>query len=407
MAVRVTKDALRQIRGGHPWVFDRSIFSVTPEGRTGDLAVIFDDRRAFAAIGLFDADSPIAVRVLHHGEPRTIDATFYRERIGEALARRAELAASTDTTGYRCVHGENDGLPGLVLDRYDTTYVLKLYTGAWLAHLDVLTSVIAELVAPERLVLRLARAVAATAPGSTSTDGAPTDGTALIGELPAEPVVYLEGGLVMEADVVAGQKTGAFLDQRDNRRRVRALTAGKRVLDVYACTGGFSLNAAAGGANAVTSIDRSAGAIATAQRIVAANRDDPLVRACHHEVIVGDAIEELETLVAAGRTFDVVVIDPPSFAARADQVDAALRTYTRLATLGLSLVAPGGTLLQASCSSRITPEQLLHAVLDGADAAGVTIESVLETGHGVDHPIGFEHGEYLCAVLVDVAAAPR
>lgn len=401
VAVQVTKDALRQVRGGHPWVFDGGITSMTPEGRTGDLAVIFDQKRAFAAIGLYDPDSPIHVRVLHEGKPTPIDADFFRGRIAAALERRAELAADEGTTGYRCVHGENDGLPGLVLDRYGDTYVLKLYTAAWLAHLDVLVEVVDDLVHPERLVLRLARAASRTAPA-----GAPADGTALLGERPDGPVPYLESGLRMEADVVHGQKTGAFLDQRDNRRRVRDLAAGRRVLDVYACTGGFSVSAAAGGANAVTSIDRSAAAIATAQRTMAANRDDAAVRACHHEVVVGDAVEELERLVEAGRSFDLVVIDPPSFASRASQVDGALRGYARLAELGFRLVAPGGTLVQASCSSRVTPEQLLTAVLEGADAAGALIERVLETGHGIDHPIGFVHGAYLSAVFVDVSEDP-
>ena len=135
MAVRVTRDAQRQIRAGHPWVFDRAITSVSHDGTAGDLAVVFDADRAFVAIGLYDPDSPIRVRVLHHGRPTPIDAAFWAQRLGTALAHRRPLEESGDTTGYRVVHGENDGLPGLVIDRYDDTYVAKIYTAAWLPHL--------------------------------------------------------------------------------------------------------------------------------------------------------------------------------------------------------------------------------------------------------------------------------
>src|SRR5690606_2430404 len=135
IAVRVTADAARRVRGGHPWVFESSITSVSHDGAPGDLAVVFDPGRRFAGIGLWDPRSPIRVKVLHHGDPAPIDDAFWVSRVGAALARRDELAASPATDAYRCVHGENDGLAGLVLDRYSDTAVLKLYTAGWLAHL--------------------------------------------------------------------------------------------------------------------------------------------------------------------------------------------------------------------------------------------------------------------------------
>ncbi len=216
--MRVTPDALRQIRGGHPWVYDASIRSVGHDGAAGDLAVVFDDRRQFAAIGLYDPGSPIRVRVLHHGGPATIDDDWWRDHLAHAFAQRSLLDSDQRTNAYRVVHGENDGFPGLVIDRYDTTYVVKAYTTAWLPHLRAVVGALGQIVTPERVVLRLGRTTAREAPAF--------DGVALLGRLPTAPVPFMEEGLSFEADVVRGQKTGHFLDQRENRVRVGGLSAG-------------------------------------------------------------------------------------------------------------------------------------------------------------------------------------
>jgi 23S rRNA (cytosine1962-C5)-methyltransferase len=161
LAVRVTNDAIRQIRGGHPWVFDGSIVSVNhSDGAPGDFAVIFDGDRQFVAIGLYDPKSPIRVRILHHAKPTTIDAAFWAAKVSAAIERRKPVLAAGDTTGYRVVHGENDGLSGLVLDRYGDTFVLKLYTAAWLPHLATLVPVLQEQLDPTSLVVRFSRDVA-------------------------------------------------------------------------------------------------------------------------------------------------------------------------------------------------------------------------------------------------------
>src|SRR4051794_18273724 len=246
MAVRVTPDARRQIAAGHPWVFNESITSISHRGAVGDLAVIFDNDRNFVAIGLWDPGSPIRIRILHHGKPVTIDAAFWHQRITAAIERRAGIGSDTD--GYRVLNGENDGFPGLVLDRYADTLVVKLYSPTWIPHLRSLVDAIDKLLAPSALVLRLARTMA-----EQKMHGL-TEGMALIGETPAEPVLFHENGLVFEADVVHGQKTGHFLDQRDNRALVGSMSAGMRVLDVFAATGGFGIYAAAGGAARGTSV---------------------------------------------------------------------------------------------------------------------------------------------------------
>jgi 23S rRNA (cytosine1962-C5)-methyltransferase len=224
---------------------------------------------------------------------------------------------------------------------------------------------------------------------------------ALVGELPDAPVPFREAGLSFEADVVRGQKTGHFLDQRENRIRVGELAGGRRVLDVFACTGGFSVHAAAGGATEVVSVDQSAPALATARRNMALN---PVVAAgTDHEIVVGDAFAVMSELAVARRRFDVVVVDPPSFASRRDQVPAARRAYARLTGLAVALLEPGGTLVQASCSSRVSADDFYATVERAARAAGRPLRITARTGHPLDHPIGFPEGAYLKALFADVA----
>ncbi|MGB3410281.1 MAG: class I SAM-dependent rRNA methyltransferase [Microthrixaceae bacterium] len=403
LAVRVTKDAARQIRGGHPWVFDNSIVSIKPEGSSGDLAVIFDDKRQFMAVGLYDPESPIRIKVLHHGKPRTIDGTFWQERLEAAQQIRLNAFDPERTNGYREVHGENDGLPGLVLDRYGDVHVLKLYSAAWLPHLDDLVQGIQTVFQPASLVLRLSRGLSQTVrrrPGAGVSDG-----QVLTGEIPGGPVRFVENGLRYEADVIHGQKTGFFLDQRDNRARVRRLSHGAKVLDVYSCSGGFSVNAAAGAARLVHSVDISEAAIASAKRNMALNGSRPEVRACSHQVAVGDAMTVMSQMITAGRSFDMVIVDPPSFASKQSQVEGALRAYAKLTEMACQLLVPGGRLVQASCSARVTADEFNVAVVEAAHGAGFLLDDLAETGHGVDHPVGFAQGAYLKAVFATVHRA--
>ncbi|MFV0258923.1 MAG: class I SAM-dependent rRNA methyltransferase [Acidimicrobiales bacterium] len=421
LAVRITRSALREVRRGHPWVFDRSITSMRGDGRAGDLAVVFDDRRRFVAIGLYDPSSPVAVRLLHQGSPEPVDQAWLDGRFAAALDRReAVLTVPGETSGFRLVHGENDGLGGLVVDHYAGTSVVKLYSIAWLPWLPGVVSALRTLADPgrrsgpqpplrhDRVVIRLARHVAAAVAGSGDhpvvdvglVDGAIVDGTVIDGAAIDGPIRFREGGLAMEADVVRGHKTGHFCDQRDNRLLVRAHSRGRRVLDVFSCTGGFALNAAAGGATEVVATDRSGAALATARANFAHNGLDAGAGPSRLVTIEGDAFEVMARLVAQGRRFDLVVVDPPSFAQRARQVSGALDAYRRLAGLGAALVAPGGLLFQASCSSRVAEDAFVAAMDAGLADAGRRPRLVAATGHAADHPIGFAFGAYLKARLV-------
>lgn len=398
LAVRVTPDAARQIRGGHPWVFEGAITSLkgADGAAPGDLAVVFDDDRRFMAIGLYDPRSPIRVKVLHHGRPLPVDETFWRQRLQAAVARREPLARSGDTTAYRVVHGENDGLPGLVVDRYGDVAVVKVYSEIWFAHLAAVVPIVVDELASASVVLRLSRAVRRHAPPGID------EGMVLVGAPRSDPVPFLEHGLRFEADVVRGPKTGHFLDQRDNRDRVRSMARGASVLDVFSSTGGFSVAAAAGGATAVTMVDVSAPALVAARRNLALNDDRAAVRACRVHAVAGDAFEVMARLAGERARFDLVVVDPPSFAANRASVERARRAYERLAELAVVLVRRDGVLVQASCSSRVDAGSFYEAVHAGARRAGARLSELARTGHALDHPVGFEQGAYLKALFARV-----
>ncbi|MBI3324888.1 MAG: class I SAM-dependent methyltransferase, partial [Candidatus Omnitrophica bacterium] len=304
IALRVTPDAQRRLRQGHPWLYDQSIRRQSHQGKPGDLAVVFDQKtRRFVAIGLYDPTSPIRVRILQRRRPSPIDRAWYQRCLEAAVRRRDALVASGVTTGYRLVHGENDGLPGLVIDRYERTLVVKLYTVAWVPHLRQVLEALAGVSPAQRVILRLSRAIQRHPEHLHGL----TDGVTLLGQPLDGPVVFLEHGLRFEVDPLHGQKTGFFLDQRDNRAMVERLAAGGEVLDAFAYTGGFSVYAARGGARGVTMLEASRPAVDAAQRNMALNREHPAIAAARQTLVTEDAFEGLARLHKERRYFDVVV----------------------------------------------------------------------------------------------------
>ena len=396
IALRVNSQAERALRQGHPWVFDQSVTEQSHAGAPGDLAVIFDDKRHFVAIGLYDPTSSIRVRILQHRQPATINADWFQSKLTAAAHVRAPLK-ETDTTGYRLVHGENDGFPGLILDRYAETLVLKLYTPAWIPHLKEFCSALKQAHPSERLILRLNRSLLK----QTEFLFGLVNGTTLAG-LTHEDLIprrelclFRENGLVFECDPIHGQKTGFFLDQRDNRARVEKLSEGKSVLNVFAYTGGFSVYAARGGAKQVVSVDISAPAIEAASRNMVYNKHIPTVMAASHEAIAEDAFEILARMESQKRLFDLVIIDPPMFAQNQAQIPAALSAYRRLTRLGLGILRKGGTLVQASCSSRVDADMFFNSIHQTAIESKRQLTEIERSGHALDHPISFNEGAYL------------
>ena len=394
IALRVTPEAERALRRGHPWLFDRAISEQSHDGPPGTLAVVFDRKRRFLAVGLYDPHSSIPVRILHHGAPAAIDRNWFRARLASAVQLRAPLLEGPPehgSTGYRLVHGENDGLPGLVVDRYAETLVLKLYTPAWIPHLKDVLSALVNVAPAQRLVLRLGREMQ-TRPQHLYNL---SDGMILFGPDLDSPLLFRENGLYFEVDPVRGQKTGFFLDQRDNRARAETLAEGQAVLNLFAYSGGFSVYAARGGAREITSVDTSTPALQAATRNLAHNRHIPAVAAASHEIVVQDGFQVLAQMGKEGRRFDMVIVDPPAFAQKKDQTAQALAAYGRLTRLSLAVLQPGGTLIQASCSSQVKPETFFEAINRAAVQAGRPLREIERTGHPLDHPITFREGAYL------------
>lgn len=395
LRLRLSAAAEAAVRAGHPWVFDQSIRAQNRPGQLGELAVIYDRRNRFLAFGLFDPDSPLRVRVLQVGRPALVTPAWWRARLQAALQRRAGLF-DDQTTGYRCIHGESDGWPGLVLDRYGPVLVLKLYSAAWLPWLGQLTELIKAELRPQALVLRLSRNLAAA---SLSRFGL-QDGQLLEGAVPEGRAAFRESGLKFEADVLRGQKTGFFLDQRDNRRRVETLAAGRRVLNAFSFSGAFAVYAARGGARAVTDIDLSAHALEAARRHFTLNRADPGVARCPHQTIQADCFEWLAQ--ARARQFDLVILDPPSLAKSQAERPGALRAYSFLATHGLRLLRPGGILVAASCSAHVQAEEFFELVRQAAAKTHARWVELATTGQPPDHPATFPEARYLKCIYLQV-----
>ncbi|MDC7998339.1 class I SAM-dependent rRNA methyltransferase [Gilvibacter sediminis] len=383
IAVKLNKAGQRSVKQGHPWIFQDAIVKASPEPVTGDLAVIYDNHTdKLIGLGYFDMESSIRIKLLHSGKGADIDQDFFKTRIAAAYGSRIPLLEQK-TNGYRLIFGENDGLPGLIIDVYAGVAVIKLYSGIWLQHLKWLPEFLVELIGAEVVVLRLSRNMQRALKSFT-------DGELLHGALNNADVIFKEHGLNFYANVIKGHKTGYFLDHRHNRKQVGSLAGGKTVLDVFAYAGGFSVHALAGGAKEVTSVDLSAQALELAKANAAVNPHQG-----KHHCLAGDAFEILQALKEQYKQFDIVVIDPPAFAKKQEEISRAKKAYSRLVKLGADLVAPGGLLVMASCSSRISSQAFFDLVADTLAQKEVRYKLWKQTTHDLDHPIGFEQGAYL------------
>jgi 23S rRNA (cytosine1962-C5)-methyltransferase len=395
LRLRITAAAETIVRAGHPWLFAESIHELNRAGQLGELAVIYDRKDKFLAVGLFDPDSPIRVRILHAGKPATIDAAWWQARLEKPLAVRRDMF-DAQTNGFRLIHGESDGWPGLVLDKYDSTLALKIYSAAWLPRLKKTVSLFKEKIPCERIVLRLSRNIQSIAQKQFQL----RDGQILFGPPPNAPVIFSENGIHFEADVLRGQKTGFFLDQRENRHEVEMLACGRRVLNAFSFSGGFSVYAARGGAKSVTDLDISAHALESAKRNFELNKISPGVVSCRHETVQADAFE---WIASATGTFDLIVLDPPSLAKRAVEREGALHAYGRVASLGIERLARHGILVAASCSAHVPAGDFFNAVRRTAVKSGRKFAELKTLRHPPDHPAGFKEAEYLKVIYLEFA----
>ena len=395
LRLRITAAAETIVRSGHPWLFADSIHESNRAGQLGELAVIFDRKDEFLAIGLFDPDSPIRVRILHAGKPQTIDTAWWESRLEKSIAVRRNLF-DAQTTGYRLIHGESDGWPALILDKFDSTLVLKIYSAAWLPRLEEIVPLLQEKISCERIVLRLSRNIQDIAQKQFRLG----DGKILLGSTPSAPVIFFENRIRFEADVLRGQKTGFFLDQRENRAEVEKLSRGKKILNAFSFSGGFSVYAARGGAKSVTDLDISAHALESAKRNFALNQNFPGVADCRHEIVQADCFDWLEK---TSEKFDLIVLDPPSLAKRAAEREGAIRAYERLNSLGIEKLTRDGILVAGSCSAHVSAAEFFDAVRRAAVKSGRKFSELKTLRHPPDHPATFKEAEYLKVIYLKFA----
>ncbi|MFT7050344.1 MAG: 23S rRNA (cytosine1962-C5)-methyltransferase [Psychroserpens sp.] len=385
LAIKLTAKGENYVQQGHPWVFSESIVKINSDAKSGDLAIIFGKRKnGMIGIGLYDADSPIRIKVIYSDEkPIQIDDAFFLRKIEKAYQKRLPLL-KTETTSYRLIFGENDEFPSLIADVYDVVLVVKLYSEIWLPYLKTVLESLIRTSGCETVVIRLSRSL------QQSSSHNLKDGEVVYGILHNEVVQFIEHGVNFSANVIKGHKTGYFLDHRDNRKQVGLLSKNKTVLDVFSYAGGFSVHALANGAKEVTSLDISSQALEIAVQNGKLNNYNGI-----HFTLAGDAFKILEQLILEKQKFDVVVIDPPSFAKQQTEIQLAKKKYAQLARLGEKLTARDGLLVLASCSSRVTSTAFYDINEHALIVAKRSFSVEQKTQHDIDHPIGFPEGAYL------------
>jgi 23S rRNA (cytosine1962-C5)-methyltransferase len=385
LAVKLNSKGEQFVVQGHPWVFSNNITKINDDAKFGDLAIIFGkNKNRVVGLGLYDASSPIRIKMLHSShEKAEINAAFFNNKIEIAYNKRQSLL-KTDTNSYRLLFGENDGFPGLIADVYASVLVVKIYSEIWLPYLETIIPSLQETSEAETVVIRLSRGL------EKSKRHQLENGEVVYGTLRNEVVNFVEHGVNFSANVIKGHKTGYFLDHRANRKQVGEWSKGKTVLDVFSYAGGFSVHALYNGAKEVTSLDISKQALEIAIQNGKLNNYSG-----KHKTIVGDAFVELKNLIKNKITFDVVVIDPPSFAKQASEIDLAKKKYAQLAELGVKLTAKNGLLVLASCSSRVLVEDFLEINYQSLASSNRPFKVVLKTQHDLDHPISFSEGAYL------------
>ena len=381
----------KSLKRRHPWIFSGAVEKVNGKLAAGDTIEILDATKKFVARAAYSPKSQIRARVWTFDANEEVDAGFFRQRIEKALAVREALPAARHTNALRLVNGESDGLPGLVVDRYADVLVAQFLAAGVERWRDPILDSLGEISGCAAIFERSDAEV-------RKLEGLqPRIGFAR-GNRSASRCPIIEYGLNFRVDVEQGQKTGFFLDQRENRQRVRALAAGREVLDGFCYTGGFSIAALAGGAKRVTAVESSKDAIQIAQENLAANPLD----SSRVEFIQADVFSQLRKLRDQNAKFDLIILDPPKFAPSAAQVQKAARAYKDINLWALKLLAPGGLLATFSCSGGVSAELFQSIVAGAALDAGGEAKIIERFGAAADHPVALEfpEGEYLKGLLV-------
>ncbi len=415
----------KSVRNRHPWLFSGAIDRIDRDAADGDIVDVHSGAGQWLARGYLNRRSQIQVRLLTWEAGQAIDEGFWRGRLQRAMAGRAALqampeiseAASPDdetervattslaahsrrlpkslqTDAYRLVHAESDGLPGLVVDRYGDWLAMQCLTLGVERVKPLLTRLLVELCQPAGIVERSDVDV-------REKEGLRPSVGMLYGQAPAGPVGIVEHGRRFLVDLLAGQKTGFYLDQRENRLRVASYCRDARVLNAFSYSGGFAVYALAAGAQHVTNLDSSLEALELGERNLALNGFDPDAQA---EGVAGDVFQVLRDWRADGERFDVIVLDPPKFAHSQQQVDRASRAYKDINLLAMQLLQPGGVLATFSCSGLVSADLFQKIVFGASVDAGRDAQVIERLSQGPDHPVllNFPEGEYLKGLVCRV-----
>ncbi|GAP64571.1 23S rRNA (cytosine1962-C5)-methyltransferase [Ardenticatena maritima] len=368
----------------HPWLFSGAIAHADAEA--GDIVDVLDHRGQWLARGYYNPASQIAVRLLTFDPAERVDADFWRRRLERAIARRRAPIIPDETNAYRLVNAESDGLPGLIVDRYADFLVLQSLTLGIERHKATIVEALADLLAPRGIYERSDEEV-------RRLEGLEPTAGLVWGEAPPALVRISEHGLSFWVDVVHGHKTGFYLDQRENRALIRRFAAGRRVLNCFAYTGGFTVAALAGGATATISVESSADALALARENIALNG----FADADNTFIEGNVFEVLRTFRDRGEQFDLIVLDPPKFAYTRRQIESAARGYKDINRLALLLLAPGGILMTFSCSGLVSADLFQQILFSAALDAGRDAHIIARMTQGPDHPVAltFPESAYL------------
>lgn len=383
------KPALRR----HPWIFSGAVDRITGDPTDGDLVQVCDAGDNFVAYGLLNRRSQIVVRLVSWEKNLMPDTTFWRRRLKRALAGRTALATDPTTTTYRLVHAEADGLPGLIVDCYSDYLVVQFLILGMERRKNEIADLLMEIATPRGIVERSDAPVRAK-------EGLPPTTALLRGVPPPDRLQVLENGHRFLVDVSGGQKTGFYLDQRANRQRVSAYCTAQTVLDAFCYSGGFSVYAATAGASSLTLVDSSADALSLAQENVRLNGRE----AGDDQYLAADVFQQLRCFQAEGRSFDVVILDPPKFARSQANVQRAARGYKDVNLLAMQLLHSGGILAAFSCSGLVSADLFQKIVFGAAVDARRDVQILERLTQGPDHPIllTFPESEYLKGLLCRV-----
>ena len=371
---------------GHPWVFSGAVGAIEGDAAAGGVADVYSSGGRWVGRGLMHPSAALAVRIYSRIEGQALDAAFFVSRVREALAVRSDLCGhDSGTDAFRLVFAEADGLSGLVIDRYADALVVQVDARGLLPFIGEMIDVAAQAVQARRVVVR-------TDPAAEAREGLTAADVSAFARGDADRVMIRESGFRFQVALSAGQKTGFYLDQRENRRRVARYAAGRRVLSAYCYTGAFEVHAAAAGAATILGIDSSAPAIEQASEHHRLNESRPPV-----EYLTADVPAALRSFRDAGRSFDLVILDPPRFVATHAQLEKGLRAYKDVNLLAMKLLTPGGVLATFSCSGHVTAADLRKVLGWSAMDAGRTVRIVETLSQPADHPIlaVFPESEYL------------